>query len=876
MNAVSDGTCNGLVAGREVRIRDYRLPQAVYAVGVGLALLVVSGCQATPTFRGQSPEFPQEITDHGTPEFERDADELLASPPVEEAITEIRIEGNATIETDAIMKYVSTQIGRPATPQQVKEDLRKLYATRWFFSVEPRYRRAAGGVVLTFRVVERPMVTRVEYRGNKRVKTKYLAGLTGIKKGSAFDVSANRESVRRMKEYYREKGFPDAEVRLFKGDSKDDREVIFEISEGKKIAVTKVKFIGNEFARNGVLKTKLRTKVAILGVVGGKFDPSTIPDDIQSLKQYYHGMGFFDAQIDYKTFKETSQFNPIRRGDTNITIEYTIKEGARFKLRKVEITGNQVFSEDELKREFKLKSGEYFSASGLNSDVDGMQDRYGQLGRLFAKVDAVPRFLEQPGMVDLVYRIDEDRVYRVRRINVHIQGDNPHTREAVVRNRILIHPGELGDAKLIKRSERRLEGQIFERGPGVGPRVQISRVKQEENLSGSVVRGQNFEPVLPQPPNPIFDNNPYGDPFGRALAEPPSEIDLDFFVNEARTGRLMFGMGVNSNAGVVGSIVLEENNFDILRPPTSFQSLADGTAWRGAGQKFRMEAVPGNIVSRYLISWSDPYFLDTNYSVGVSGFYYNRFFPDWNENRVGGRVSVGKQLTNTWSLSGALRLESVELTNPTTPTPPILTQALGNSYFSSVRGSLTHDTRDAPFLPADGHLVQLSFEQAYGDFVYPRAEIQGRQYFTVFKRADGGGRHIVTVRAQAGWTGQDTPIFERFYAGGFQSFRGFAFRGVSPRELGVAVGGRWMFLGSAEYTVPVTADENISAVAFTDFGTIEQDTGFDAMRVSVGVGLRLTVPAMGPAPIALDWAVPLADQQTDNRRLFSFYVGLTR
>jgi outer membrane protein insertion porin family len=129
---------------------------------------------------------------------------------------------------------------------------------------------------------------------------------------------------------------------------------------------------------------------------------------------------------------------------------------------------------------------------------------------------------------------------------------------------------------------------------------------------------------------------------------------------------------------------------------------------------------------------------------------------------------------------------------------------------------------------------------------------------------------------QIGWTGSDTPIFERFYAGGFQTFRGFAFRGVSPRELSVRVGGEWMAIGTVEYMVPLVASDMVQAVVFSDFGTVEEDVSFDDFRVTAGFGLRVTVPAMGPVPLAFDFAFPITSQDFDDEQVFSFYVGMTR
>ena len=106
--------------------------------------------------------------------------------------------------------------------------------------------------------------------------------------------------------------------------------------------------------------------------------------------------------------------------------------------------------------------------------------------------------------------------------------------------------------------------------------------------------------------------------------------------------------------------------------------------------------------------------------------------------------------------------------------------------------------------------------------------------------------------------------------------RGFDFRGASPRKLGVIVGGEFMAIGSAEYHFPVTADDMMRAVAFVDFGTVEEDVEIRDFRVSPGVGLRVTVPALGPAPITLDFAFPLVTMVGDDRQLFSFNIGVMR
>ncbi|MDZ4686710.1 MAG: POTRA domain-containing protein [Planctomycetaceae bacterium] len=800
-----------------------------------------------PMFPPERPEAPEDLEGIVTP----------ATLGLDEDLAEVRIEGNATIVESDIAKHIKTRPGRKATQAMIKDDVNALIRTRWFASVEPVTTRSDAGLVLIYRLLERPIVKRVEYRGIKKIKREKLESLTNLKVGSPYDVSANRECARRIEELYHEKGYAFATVELEKGNHKDDREVVFLINEGSKVVVTRVEFEGNEFFSDALLDLKLQTKKRILWVFGGKYDPATIPNDEASIRRYYGSLGFFDLQIGHEL-----KFNEDK---SHVTIVYNLAEGPRYKIRRIDVMGNDIFSEEELRQGHQTASGEFYTERKIAGDVEKMRTKYGQQGRLFAKVDAVPRFTEEPGVVDVLYKIDEDKVYRVREINVHIAGDHPHTRTNLVRNIMMVQPGDLADPQKIQRSKTRLAGSgYFEGDAQNGPRLDIKRIEGEnwiqqpemsvargQNRTAapastgeqthsvgrppvtppakkaaqptntvlpalqeteadsadeddpflSVIRSQSPEPLLAQSRGPdpvpqqyIYDSSPLGDPLNPAINDPdplwnqmppPEFIDIDAYLAEARTGRLMFGAGVNSNSGLVGNIVLSENNFDILRPPTSWADVWNGTAWRGGGQKFRIEALPGSQVSRYLVDWQDPYFLDTNINLGVSGFYFTRFYRFWDEERVGGRIRLGKQLTQAWSASVALRLEDVHIGGEPTNSPQSLIDVVGDNFLSTVRFGVTHDTRDSAFLPSTGHTVEFAVEQAFNEFSYNRLEVEGRQFFTTYQRPDGQGKHIMNVSGNFGWTSSGTPIFENFYAGGFQSFRGFAFRGVTPVENGV-------------------------------------------------------------------------------------------
>ena len=400
-------------------------------------------------------------------------------------------------------------------------------------------------------------------------------------------------------------------------------------------------------------------------------------------------------------------------------------------------------------------------------------------------------------------------------------------------------------------------------------------------------------PQLPPPhaaggyggPNPFDPGlNYFGDRDpGGFLGTVPDEDPTIFLplrpeVAETETGRFMFSAGVNSDAGLIGSIVVDEQNFDIWRWPHSWGEVRNGTAFRGRGQRFRLEAMPGSEVQRYMVTFQEPYLLDSQISLGLNGFYYTRFYNEWDEQRIGGRVSLGYQLAHDLSASASFRFERVTVSDPIALAPPELLDAVGDSDLLGFGVQLTHDTRDSTFLATEGHLLTLKFEQVLGTYEYPRAEVDLRKYFMLHERPDGSGRHVLSMKGTAAYTGDETPIYEHYFNGGFSTIRGFDFRGASPRVNGVPVGGEFNLLASTEYMFPLTASDAVRGVVFCDTGAAQPsiDNWQDKYRVAPGFGLRLTIPAMGPAPIALDFAFPVVQEDDDREEMFSFFIGFLR
>ena len=947
-----------------------------------------------------------------------------------EQVVDVRVVGNRAISVAKIRAELKTRVGRPFDEETVERDVRHLATRGWFVDVRPLYERTPAGRVVIFQVSERPRLRYVQYLGNSNIKDKTLTEQTGLKVGDALDPYAVEEGRRKIEQYYRDHGYSRAQISILEGNQVDDQGAVYVINEGGQQRVLSVDFVGNTIASDARLKTQIKSKPGFLYIFKGYVDRSKIDEDLERLTAYYRSLGYFRARVGREIELSDS-------GDWAY-LTFVIDEGPRYKIRDISILGSQKFAHEALTANLELKQGEYFDQAKMTKDVGNLRDLYGSQGHVFADVKADPRFLEEPGLLDLVYDIEEGARYRVGRITVHVEGDNPHTRMQTVLNRVSLRTGDIFDIRELRASERRLRasglfvsnpqlgqqprivfnppgsnessiagrdggfrGQSPDRGPDPAPRrlpiptlrpgVEVldlniegelqlpESVKPQTQQPAPVVRGQSPDtrfyqhpaaqgaygghrlgatgpaaqgpnvrsaqyappasyaapqytaqpqsqvqpaqygapmqsgayagppaqqpapgsyvapPVYAPPatgaglpsawpntqPTPLYGGpgaagGPAGPLFGPPTPEVLPTINPDIYVEEAQTGRFMLGVGVNSDAGVVGQITLDEQNFDWRRWPRSFEDLRNGTAFRGAGQRFRVELMPGDLVQRYMVNFQEPYLLDTNVALGLSGFYYTRRYRDWTEERLGGRVSLGYQLTPDLSAAIAYRGEEVTLYDEATPTPQVLADALGSNTLHGFKGSLTHDTRDSAFLPTEGHYIEVGAEQVVGSFQYPRLDFDARRYFLVRQRPDGSGRHVVSVSGRVGWTGDDTPIYDRFYAGGFSTIRGFRFRGIGPTELDVKVGGDFMLLGSVEYLFPITADDMLRGVAFVDMGTVENDVEINTFRVAPGIGLRVSVPALGPAPIALDFAVPIVEADTDRSQVFSFNIGLLR
>ena len=806
-------------------------------------------------------------------------------------VRSVDFRGNDKIKDKVLRSWTGLDSGSPFDHLANQEAVHRIvqeYKEKGYFHI--RVQLVKGGDPndrdVVFQIKEGPVVrvSRRDFEGveqvwDKRLETKLVTkeSLFGLFRG-IYRPETLAQDEAALLTYYRNLGFFDAGVKAEEFFSKDGASVrvLYTVQEGPRYRVGRILYEGNDLFAPDQIRKKPRVNE------GDYFSSVDLTKDVREMLEPYWDRGHTYARIVPE---------PVFTEQTGVVdLKFLIDEDRQRYIRFVnpKISGESPYTQESVILDrLGLRPGDLADPRKINrarSVING--------GGLFngVQVSATP-VNPETSMFTAGLTAPEERTFRgqqpvvgghstnwisdftsasdaVRKtLGGHsvLGGGIPPLSEPKAKPQTSVVPAPadvLPENQFI--SYRCITPEYFERPAGqlLTPQITLSADRP-------VIRGQNPGDFLRS--NPIFQGGPYTDDM---QAVPPGWVDVEAIATEGRTGRLMFGAGVNSDNGIVGSFVWEENNFDLFNPPTSFADVLNGRAFRGKGQRFRLEAAPGDIVSRYAVNWVDQYFMNTDYSLSVSGFLYNRFFDSWTEERGGGRIGIGKQLSPTDSVSATFRLEEVVISNPRTPVPDELARALGSNFLSTVRLALTNDTRDAAIMPSEGHYLEGGFEQAFGDFDFSRLDLEGRKYYTLFRRPDDSGRQVLMLSTNLGFATNDTPVFDRYFAGGFQSFRGFAFRGVTPRPGGVEVGGTFQALATVEYRVPATADDMIHVVTFADIGTVDDTVTFDQFRATVGVGLRVTIPAMGQVPLAFDFGFPVASELFDDERIFSFYVGI--
>src|SRR4051812_39814532 len=364
-------------------------------------------------------------------------------------ISEVRVQGNVTISTEQVRAKLLSRAGSPLEQRKVDADIKSLMAQKWFSEVRPYFSPDPNGqgFILTFAVQERPVLTSVEFRGRANVSLKDLEEGTGLKKGNRADPAKTRLAVGTIQRLYAEKGYLDAEVQLLEGGKVGDTKVVISIFEGEKHKVGAVRFEGNTFASDATLRLKITSRAAILGI-GGRYHRDNLDEDRRKLVEYYQGQGFYDVRVTPVTDHGSSL------GD--VRLKFVISEGIRYKVRNLAFEGNKRIATEALREGLMMHSGQPILDTLKESDRKQLIAKYNEIGCIDTQIIPDPRLTDQPGVVDLVYRIEEGEPYLLGELKIR---GNERTRDKVIRREAAnagLLPGEVLNLNRLEAYKNRL------------------------------------------------------------------------------------------------------------------------------------------------------------------------------------------------------------------------------------------------------------------------------------------------------------------------------------------------------------------------------------------------------------------------------------
>ncbi len=776
-------------------------------------------------------------------------DETLTDRPISEVV----VGGLSRITEQEVRNNLRIATGQPFEAQAVRDDVATLYRLGHFDAVTADAELLPDGTVrIRYLLIEQPIVRDIQVVGNKVASDQELRAVIGLYPGGPRDDFLLERAVEKIKKLYRAKGNYMVEVEVDETRLLETGILIFRIVEGPRVRIREIVFSGNDRFDTNQLGAQIKTKPWVFIFSTGNLDEEILIDDVAALDKFYKERGFIDIRVDKRV--------EISENGKEAKVVFVLSEGRQYRMRSVTIESSDGMARDKprvLRAEqvlglMVIRPGDFFTQDKVDASTKAVVQAYQTMGYIDARADPTWIRIGEEPEVDMIVTVRESSP--VIAGLVRIQG-NYITKDNVVRRRVRIQPGRPLDGHELELAKLRLEGsQLF-----------------------------NAATVTPQ----VADE------------ADPTVRDVLVEVKERNTGSLNFGVGMGSDSGFFGQISLAQQNFDIADTPQTYDEFSSGRSFRGAGQNFSIAISPGVDVSNYAISFGEPSLFDSDYGFGSSIFYRNRYYDSFVEERIATTFALSRSFGDMWSGSARMSLQSVTLTDFASNTPMAVYNDRGPAFINSVGLSFSRTNFDNPMRPSRGSRFEADlsyFGGLGGQYQFPLVAA-GYTTFLPLSEDFFGRKSVLKLSTSAGYIFQDTaPVSEKFYLGG-RSLRGFQFRSVSPlsplaigtdpptplTEIptvnenglpnGQPIGGNFRFFAGAQYEVPIF-DKFIAGVLFCDSGTVTENFDMSPYRVSIGIGIRLFIPQLGPAPLAFDLATPIVKYETDQTEVFSFTAEL--
>jgi outer membrane protein insertion porin family len=818
---------------------------------------------------------------------------LVSSPAAAQSVATIQVEGNRRVELETIRSYFKPGPGGRLDQAQIDDGLKALIETGLFQDV--RISTAGGRLLVT--VVENPVIGRVAFEGNKKVKDEQLSAEIQSKPRGTLSRPMVQSDAQRIAEIYRHAGRYDVRVTPEIIEQPNNRvDLIFTITEGSKTGVKSIDFVGNSFYSSYRLKDVIKTRESnLLSFLGGAdvYDADRVEADRDLIRRFYLKHGFADVQV----VAALTEYDPERKG---FLVTFKIDEGQQYRVASVEFKSSIATLDGNALRSFsRVYIGSLYNAEALEKSVEEMQIEASRRGYAFAIVRPRGDRNFEAHTVSIVFGIDEGPRTYIERINVR---GNTRTRDYVIRREFDIAEGDAYNRALVDRAERRLKNLDF------------------------------FKSV-------------------KIVTEPGSSSDRVILIvdlEEKSTGDFSVSGGYSTTDGALAEVSISERNF-LGRGLFAKASVQYGQYARGYSLSyvdpylldyrvalgldlFQRQQLANSYISygtktlgfspRLGFALREDLSLQVRYTIYQQELSLPSFLANCNNNPTNSLLAFNPSPAFVNSVGGAGNLPA-----PATDASlaglwcysdgeaslPVRKELQGGKTLtSSVGYSLNYNTLDNNKNPTDGLIVDFKqdFAGLGGDVSYIKSAIDAKYYTPLVADIVG------VIHVQGGIlnkAGSDLRMLDHFQMGP-NLVRGFAPNGIGPRDINPygtmdALGGTKYWGASYELQMPfwfLPKEVGLRGAVYADAGglwdyqgptswaaTGEVNTpgciaptirpiitpgtctglqydGANVIRSSVGVGLIWASPF---GPLRFDYAVPLTKGANDRVQQFKFGGG---
>ena len=733
-------------------------------------------------------------------------------------VTTIEIRGNKRIELPAIVGRLTLKPGDPYTPENVRGQIKILYETGFFEEVQVETESGAGGTALAFLVHEKPFITEIVFDGNTALSDDKLKEKITIKSQSFLDQLQAKESAEKIRLAYQGDGYFNCSViPVVQTLDEDRKRLTFLVKEGGKARVKTVSFDGLHAATKDEMFKVMATREWIPwhGLITQLKLPSILSDaGVLKREEMNNDVERVKEVLLNKGYLNARVGLPtveLSEDKKWFVVTYAVMEGEPFTIGEIGFRGNTVFEDLELRQGLRMKEGEIFQRQKLRDEITRLNDLYGSKGYSFADVspNVVPNTTERTASIILT--VKEGEMMRIRQINI---SGNEKTKDNVVRREIRVDEQDVIDTPALKRSFQRLNNLNF------------------------------FETVEILPAQVGAD-----------------KVDLNVRVKEKPTGQFSVGGGFSTLDQVVAIADITEGNLG-------------GNGWMGR--------VRGQLGARRqigLITFRNPYVNDSLTSMQLDVYATATNYITYFEKKTGASVTLGRYLSEYTSGSVSLFVEELNFKNPAVGICPdrfpIVCRQLGSQSSTGFRTSLARDTRDYYMDPRTGWRAAVGFD--VGTPYLGGTNNFYKYYVDVIKYIplpfDTRFSFRARYGAAVGLGGEPIPLTERYFVGGINTIRGFAFGRAGPvTNSNSLLGASKQLIFNNDFIFTISADAKLNGVIFFDYGK-----GFDddeqissKLRKTVGLEGRWISPF---GPLRAAYGINIDPNPGERKGVFEFTIG---